>query len=345
MNEIDVLKKLRDDVPAPTPLVLAQARQKLQEPPRRRYLTRPRLLVAAALAATLTGGLLVNDVVTHDGQPAPGTVADANSFLAEAAGRIAADAPIPPGQFRQITLHASATQTIDEARKHRVTTLGQIDWWIPSTQRPPYTVKVNWHLKVDFANPAAEAYARKQSPNLFRPSTSINKNVCSVDTSGGSLRMMADPKKPCNADWYVPTPEFLARQPRDPDALLASLRSPDVDSDPSHKFQMIAATMSSGIAPADLRAALYQAARKIPGIQLLNDAVNLDGKRGRAIALEADGFRQELIIDPATGEFIGQRLIATGTAPKDGKPDPGLRKGDVISWTSVTTRITPTAPR
>ncbi|GAA1581813.1 hypothetical protein GCM10009789_39410 [Kribbella sancticallisti] len=160
MNEIDVLKTLRDDVPEPTPLVLARARQQLQEPPGSRYLTRRRLLVAATLTSA------------HP------------------------DAPIPPGQFRQVTVRSSSNYAIDQAGKYRVTDLSQVDWWISSQQRPPYTAKATSYLKVDFATPAAESSARKHAPNVLRPHSSTISGICEVVAVGRSFRMMADPKAP-----------------------------------------------------------------------------------------------------------------------------------------------------
>jgi multidrug efflux pump subunit AcrB len=111
-------------------------------------------------------------------------------------------------------------------------------------------------------------------------------------------------------------------------------------------FDSMITILASGIAPADLRAALYEAARQIPGIQLQADAVNLDGKSGRAISLvEQFGIRKELIIDSRTGQFLGLREVATITAPLNGDGDPmPLKRGDIVSWTSVSTRITPTRP-
>jgi len=114
----------------------------------------------------------------------------------------------------------------------------------------------------------------------------------------------------------------------------------------SAAFERATLVLASEFVAADLRAALYEAVRTIPGIQLQANAVNLDGKSGRAVSrVQQFGIRKELIIDPRTGQFLGLREVATITAPLNGDGDPmSYKRGDIVSWTSVSTRITPTRP-
>ncbi|MGY4771062.1 CU044_5270 family protein [Kribbella sp. CWNU-51] len=359
MNEIDLLKRVRDDVPPPTPVALARARQRLviQPPVRRRSTSRRRVLVAGALAATLAAGFLVNDVVTRDGGTAtPGAIADASTFLATAAAHTSAnrDAPIPPGQYRQITQRTQRTWNFGPGNKFHGTSLDVTNWWVTADQNPPYTVIFELNAKKTFSSEAARKLWNKTDPLNIKPETLKSRDACGVGMQGGSIAPRGRGNV-CTPSLLSPSGDYLARLPRDPDALLAALRKqnpmlrfPHMDPKVANArvFDSMVTILASGIAPADLRAALYQAARQIPGIQLQADAVNLDGRSGRAISLvEQFGIRKELIIDSRTGQFLGLREVATMTAPLNGDGDPmPLKRGDIVTWTSVSTRITPTRP-
>ncbi|QEW03034.1 hypothetical protein [Microbacterium lushaniae] len=100
----------------------------------------------------------------------------------------------------------------------------------------------------------------------------------------------------------------------------------------------IADTLRGGAVPAEFRAAMYQAAALIPGVTITDEQATLNGATGIAIGRdEADNFRQEIIIDPATGQFIGERHVTLeGYGP--------AAVGDPIGWTAVTTEIVEAAP-
>lgn len=140
------------------------------------------------------------------------------------------------------------------------------------------------------------------------------------------------------------SPASLKELPRDPAALLRHIytvtngqgRSRDGEA-----LVWIADTLRSGIVPADLRAALYKAAAGIPGVELIDKQVNLDGRTGVAIGrTEADGNRQELIIDPTTGLMIGERDVVTGEAATAFR----VPNGTAIEWTAITTTVVDSAP-
>ncbi|MEV5966492.1 CU044_5270 family protein [Kribbella sp. NPDC051952] len=378
MTEIDLLKRVRDDVQDPDPAVLAAARERLLSPtpvrrrlapvrrlasrpvdpaPVRRPVARSRLVLAGGLALTLAGGLLVADVIGRDSGQVPGAVADAGTFLANASAQLSAnpDAPIPPGQFRQITVQRSSIAPFGTTPELRATTYSRSDKWIPSVDNSQYVTRYIRNYKVDFETPAARVAAHTQAPDLFEVAKpKIFRTTCgdmTISAAPGAERRIAPFL--CKPSWMVATPQFLARQPRDPDALLASLRNdtgmgmgglaPD-----QRAFANLASALSTGIVPADLRAALYQAARKIPGIQLLQDVVTLDGRRGRAIGLANNGYRHDIIISAANGQYIGDRIVVTQDGPgktnANGHPDKALKPGDTYYSNSVTTQITPTRP-
>ena len=93
--------------------------------------------------------------------------------------------------------------------------------------------------------------------------------------------------------------------------------------------------LRSGLVPADLRAALYQTLTRLDGVDLVDQAVNLDGRVGTAIGIDDGQFRQDIIIDPTTGAFIGEREVLTGDY--EGAPD-----GTTFSYTAVSTAVVDT---
>ncbi|GAA0931720.1 hypothetical protein GCM10009554_15810 [Kribbella koreensis] len=366
MTEIDLLKRVRDDVPAPDPLALARARQRLfTPPPVRRCVTRGRLLVAGGLALTLAGGFLAADVVGHESSPLPGTAADASTFLANAAALVKAgpDTPIRPGQYRLVTTEVSRMYEFGPGKKYRAMVNGATNEWIPAdptTRRHP--LQTQELTKVEFTTPEARAAARRLAPVLF---THPKPTLYAANCHGIIIQSSLSPEvlnRPCIPGWSLPTAEFLARQPRDPDKLLTALRNaPLLDHPPSNPleqarventppdeiaFGRIAAVLELGVAPADLRAALYQAAAKLPGIVLIDDVVTIAGKHGRAIGYERHGQRQDIIISPTDGQSIGSRWVVTQEGADLDKANltGNARPGDLDMATSVTSRITSRAP-
>ncbi len=361
MTEIDALKRLNDDVPPATPLALARARQRVltPQPAERRSTGRRRMVLAGALAATLAVGFLVNDVVTKtDGTVAPGAIADASTFLATAADQStsAPDAPIPAGQYRQVTQRSQEGWNFGPRNAYHGTRLSVSDWWVPSSQTPPFTAISVLGAKQEFSSKVAEQLWHRIDPLNIKPQKIKTADACAVMTGGGIMVRTKGTTSSCKAGWISPSADFIARLPRDPAALLAALRKndhswPGLGNAPAQgdyrAFERAGSILVSGFATAEQRATLYKALRGIHGIQLLPDAVNLDGKGGRSIGLvELWGIRKELIIDSKTGQFIGLREVATVTAPLNGDGDPmPIKSGDVISWTSVATRITPGHPK
>ncbi|WP_427888856.1 CU044_5270 family protein [Kribbella sp. GL6] len=345
MTEIDLLKRVRDDVPDPDPYVLARTRRLLTapEPAKPRRAVPPRVLVASGLALTLAGGFLIADVVTRNHAAPLGATADAGTFLSDAAARIGSnpDTPIPPGHFRQITVQSSTIDTFTANPDLRATVFSRGDKWIPATPTARYVQQGTKLVRVEFPSAAARTAARKLAPELFATPgrTTTGYAICSDPV--GALNQSSTR---CAASWTTPTPDFLAKLPRDPDALLAALRADTTGvghpSPPDFRaFLHLSTVLGSGLVPADLRAALYRAGAKIPGVQLLDDVVTLDGRHGRAIGFTDQDIRKELIISPANGAFLGGQDVIV-----PGHHAPGLRTGDVLSAYAVSTRITATQP-
>jgi hypothetical protein len=127
-----------------------------------------------------------------------------------------------------------------------------------------------------------------------------------------------------------PTPSYLASLPTDPDQLLAVLRAAaggDVFKEGAALSTMVDALLSP-----ELRAALYQALVKIPGVERIPGTVDLAGRPGVAIAHAADGMRTELVIDPNSARMLGFRMVQLTGAD-------GMAAGTVIYSATANQKI------
>ena len=131
-----------------------------------------------------------------------------------------------------------------------------------------------------------------------------------------------------------PTFRYLTTLPTNPDVLLAKiyLETFGAGSGPQQEaFVTIGDLMRESIVPPDLAEALYRAAARIPGVTVVEDAVDALGRHGVAIAREDGGTRTEWIFDRTTLEFLGERTLIPG-GPDDGSA------GTVTGSTAVVVR-------
>ncbi|MER5761530.1 CU044_5270 family protein [Streptomyces sp. NPDC002082] len=129
-----------------------------------------------------------------------------------------------------------------------------------------------------------------------------------------------------------PTYHYLAALPTDPDTLLKKIydevqtKSPSKD---EKAFSTIGDLLREQIAPPAVSAALYRAAAKIPGVTVVEDAVDASGRHGVAVSHVADGTRTEWIFDRNSFEFLGQRDVVVGDSPW------GMPAGTVVGASAV----------
>lgn len=130
--------------------------------------------------------------------------------------------------------------------------------------------------------------------------------------------------------------------PRDPKELLQAIYKMNRDSGESRDGQVLgwmADTLRHGTVPADLRAAIYIAAAEVPGVTIAEEEANLNGMTGVAIGRfeSASNTRQDIIIDRATGQFIGERRVNLDSIA-------GFPAGTVTESTAVTSTVVDAAP-
>jgi hypothetical protein len=128
--------------------------------------------------------------------------------------------------------------------------------------------------------------------------------------------------------------------PADPDGLLAAVYQ--LVEDPAcapilvgdtvqDRAFMLIDGMLQTVQPAEVRAALYRALAKIPGVTVVQGASDAAGRRGvaltRAAAIEGPGssgwLRLEIILDSSTYRYVGARHVVTRDHSK-------FRKGQVL---------------
>jgi hypothetical protein len=80
--------------------------------------------------------------------------------------------------------------------------------------------------------------------------------------------------------------------------------------------------------PSPVRAALFEAMAAIPGVESVDDAVNVAGEHGVAVTYRIGDRRDELLFDPRSHKVIGTRSVFLGQAA-------GLPPGTVMYTSAV----------
>jgi RNA polymerase sigma-70 factor (ECF subfamily) len=132
------------------------------------------------------------------------------------------------------------------------------------------------------------------------------------------------------------TYDDLLALPTDPGALGAHIeRSLEGYRDrpaPVARFVVVGDMLRQPLPPA-LRAALYEVAAAIPGVELVGETVDPFGRTATAVAMddETGELREELLFDPATGAYVGNRRVLQREVDWiDAEP------GETISYLGIT---------
>ena len=134
------------------------------------------------------------------------------------------------------------------------------------------------------------------------------------------------------ANFEHPTPAYLAALPRDPKQLYTKLRAETAGDEGIELLRRIQFGLGTGLIPADLRKAVFQAMAYLPNLKIVGQDVDLDGRHGQAFGVEHDSHLEELIIDTATGQYLGSRVVLTADWQ-------GIKAGTQLSSSSLTTKV------
>ncbi|MEV0270763.1 CU044_5270 family protein [Hamadaea sp. NPDC050747] len=163
----------------------------------------------------------------------------------------------------------------------------------------------------------------------------------SVD--GSRAGRLAEGRKPAvlepnlQPSLHLPTYRYLESLPTDPGQLLTMLYAGNDDTKNSREqkaFETIGDLLRESIASPKVTAALYRAAAKIPGVIVVQDAVDAAGRHGVAVARvdEHTGTRHEWIFDKKTSTFYGEREVQANRSPE------GIEPGTVLGRSAVLER-------
>ncbi|WP_051581288.1 hypothetical protein [Pseudonocardia acaciae] len=126
------------------------------------------------------------------------------------------------------------------------------------------------------------------------------------------------PPQPRQGRWTQPDRDFLAALPRDAGEMLRRLERDSRNRSPSAPFRYAVDLLRSGLAPAEIRAVVYRALRGLDGIEPLRRTTDVDGRTCLALPHQTARERHELLIDPNTGLYAGERTTViddSGSVP------------------------------
>ncbi len=152
-------------------------------------------------------------------------------------------------------------------------------------------------------------------------------------SKGGASTNWHQHTKYQDADWY-------ASLPRDPDALLAELLKDAHSYAPVEHYEAlneaVTPVLTSGLAPADIRAALFRALAKEPQVRIVDGATHVDG---RPVITLRMGNVHEMLFDRSTGQYVGNQWRSTNFPVV-----PGVDADDPTWITVVRTDVVDSAP-
>ncbi|TCM41727.1 CU044_5270 family protein [Kribbella sp. VKM Ac-2568] len=292
-----------------------------QTPVKKRGSRRRWVIAAAAALALVAGGSLYTTTLA-------GGSAEAKVELDDAAQRIAAtpDPVVAPGKYRYLVWHVWNTNyTETPGGGLRVLEETVIEVWVPANIRGTWyrrDTDTGRHQWIKGSNEEA-----RKAGISFGRSTTTSSARCGAFDGGG----------PCakNGSWQDPSLDWIAGLPKDPKALFEQLKKDGTiqGNDRGETELLVKAqdALRTGMLPADVRATLYRALGNLENLKISDKAANLDGQIGIAYSSDDGSSREEIVIDPKTGAYIGSREVATS----------GRNRGHVLSYSSFTTSIAP----
>lgn len=298
---------------------------------RARVRRRP-MAVAGLAAAALAGMLVFQTLPGPDGGAARAPAAAAVVVLERAAGAAGAAAAASPGRYMLTeAVRRGAVTVVPAAGGDAVTYLQDETartWTAVDGQTEGLTEvthgKITWLSPKDRGRVAASDLAategqveRSPIPSPAQPSALPPGHTREVSEDNGQrvevirnaagqvVSTTALAEQPEASEPYTPTYERLLDLPTDPSALYVQITRDAAE--PQETLNLIGFLLSHNIAPPDVRAALFLAAKRIPGVDVLPDA---DGQQQRVtLGVTGPYLRSELSIDTGTGTLVSRRQV------------------------------------
>ncbi|MCC9144353.1 MULTISPECIES: CU044_5270 family protein [unclassified Arthrobacter] len=349
MDELHLLRATRNTTGTVTPAVLASGREKLmqraadesahQTPAPVLHPVRPwrRTLFASAAAVALVATLVAVDVMGSGERPGATAEADRVLDAAATAAVNTSDPVVQPGQYLKI--NTTGVIMMFEPRQTGEATYR----WLASLDRQMYVPADRTGEWVWTSEPIAPVQffgegSRQASERM------AERRAFGMPMDGEVLR--APGGQWGGFDWQVLNDislnEMIKSAPLNPDELLNMIyeqtkgRGWNTDAE---AFTAASNILRTGVIPANLRAALYEAIALIPGVTVVDREATLDGRTGVSLGMKSSNYRtrMEIIIDPESGQMIGEREVQL-------REDKGVPAGTVTRWTAITTSVVDSAP-
>ncbi len=296
MNDLDTLLRAADPAAETPDFTDAERRAILtaaltpQQPSRRRLGWR----IGAVAAATLTAiGLGIGNLGGSSAE------ARADEALSQAAIN-AVDPVAQPGQYWKIVTTADSVDLVTSGED--IDEDGAVSAEEQQELRCPRTVSRTEYVAVDGSRPSWFAQSRKDKPEAPAACQGLLGGPGDPEVWTTNLA----PNDYVEESWQMPSTAFLAALPRDFGSLRERLYA-DSDgrgtSPDSSAFVYAADALRSGLVPADLRSALFEVMRSIPGVVVAQDS-NVDG--GIVVIEHRDDRQQSLLVDPDGGQVVGE---------------------------------------
>jgi hypothetical protein len=344
MTESDLLARVGQLNPAPAkPLTFSeqqsmrQLRERLPQASgrlgrRRTVSMRPKRRAAPVIgfsmlgAGALTAALVASNVLGLAGWRGGADPAAASVLESAAVATLEVSDPVVgPGQYLLIQTHAVYSSSTGDGNDGIISYLDgyRDELYVPQNRDDDWVWMRHAREPVQTFGAASEAFAAHMrdlyEDELLRAPGGRFYGGSPTEISGDYEALPRDPHQLLNAI-YVKT--LTQGQSRDGAAL-----------------DWITDVLRHGTVPADRRAALYKAAAQIPGVTITEQQATLDGTTGIAIGRveTSTNVRHDIVLDPATGQFIGEReisLVATN----------GLPAGTSSESTTVRTSVVDAAP-
>ena len=243
---------------------------------------------------------------------------------------VAVDEPLGPGQYRYVLTRAWWTGHLQRSG-HDFSCLAEniIQVWVPADERDEWLLDRRQTGRRIWLKGSAEQLARAGGGPLGSWPTG-RWQAPYGDFFAAESGEQPGPMEEC---WQLPNSHFLAALPRDPQVLYERLRADSPDDRPGYTgpFVYAADALRTGRVPADLRAALYRALLRLPGIEI-GEADDQDGRQHICLAVDDGVRRNEIFVSSADGQFAGERAALT----RDVR---GLTAGTVTTDTAVRVAI------
>ncbi|MFI5618724.1 CU044_5270 family protein [Streptomyces sp. NPDC051567] len=273
-------------------------------------------LAAGALAAALAAGLLTGPHPDGESGPAvPGARAATASVLLDRIAGVAAARPAPAvrdDQYIYVAGKVAYSTVQDGDGRLRLEEAGMSHLW----------------SSVDGSRPGRVRQRGKEMDVM---------TMEEVPGTGSGSRPAAPGAGPKVVN---PTYRSMESLPTDPGVLLKLIydetrgAGPDPDQE---AFVTIGDLLRGQLAPPEVNATLYKAAALIPGVTVVDDAVDANGRHGVAVARTHAGERTEWIFERRTLEFLGERGVLVEDGPR------GM-SGQITATTAVLIRAVTDRP-